>query len=228
MKKIIVLILVAFTFFGCGEDIEFNTPSFQGEKDGNLWEAVTFRANVNGLGVLSIIGTNNFETITLEVNSTAIGPHDVTETISSGSLMDIDDVLYSSNNVPDPSVQLYPAAGVIDLKEVNIEGGYVSGEFYFNAFNSSGLTSVNVNKGFFHKVPLIGVASSGPGSITVPCATASAVVAATLINYNGASPGDPNFTDVCNAYKTALATQKSACGDTDGSIQATIDGLTCM
>ena len=227
MKKIIVLILVAFTFFGCGEEIEFNSPSFQGEKDGNLWEAVTFRANINGIGVLTIVGSNNLETITLEVNSTALGLHDVTETISNGSLRDIDDVLYSTNNFPDPSVQLYPATGIIDIKEVNIEGGFVSGEFYFNAFNSSGLTSININKGFFHKVPLVGVAVGTVG-IDVPCATASAVVAATLINYNGATPGDANYTAVCNAYKTALTTQKSACGDDDNAIQATIDGLNCM
>ena len=64
--------------------------------------------------------------------------------------------------------------------------------------------------------------------ISVPCAAASAVVAATLINYNGASPGDANFTDVCNAYKTALTTKKATCGDDDGSIQASIDGLSCM
>ncbi|AUC82594.1 DUF6252 family protein [Lacinutrix sp. Bg11-31] len=227
MKKIIVLILVTFTFFGCAEDIEFNTPSFQGEKDGNLWEAVTYKANVNSLGELTIVASDNFETITLEVNSLTLGAHDVTEAVSSGSIVDIDEVLYSSNNFPDPSVQLYPAAGVIDLKEVSVEGGYVSGEFYFNAFNSSGLTSVNINKGFFHKVPLVGVAI-GSGGIDVPCATASAVVAATLINYNSVSPGDANFVDVCNAYKTALTTQKTACGDDDGSIQASIDGLSCI
>ena len=227
MKKIIALILVTFTFFGCGEDLEFNTPSFQGEKDGNLWEAVTFRANVNSAGELTIVGSNNFETISLRVNSSALGIHDVTESSSAGSLLDIDDVLYSSNNFPDPSVSLYPAAGQIDLKEVSTEAGYVSGEFYFNAYNSSGLTSVNINKGFFHRVPLIG-AAAGPGSVGVPCSTASAVVAATLVNFNSVGPGDASYVDICNAYKTALTTQKAACGDGDGSIQATIDGLSCM
>ncbi|WP_034062545.1 DUF6252 family protein [Lacinutrix jangbogonensis] len=226
MKKIIVLILVTFTFFGCGEDLEFNSPSFQGEKDGNLWEARTFSANIDGLGVLTIVGSSNFETITIEVNSTAVGIYDVAETASSGSLVDIDDFLYSSNNIPDPSVQLYPASGIIDLKEVNIERGYVSGEFYFNAFNSSGLTSINVNNGVFFKVPL----SGGPlsGGIDAVCASASAIVAANLINYNAVSPGDANFAVVCNAYKAALTAQKVACGDDDGSLQTTIDGLSCI
>lgn len=227
MKKIIALILVTITFFGCGEDLEFKTPSFQGEKDGNLWEAVSFRANINALGVLTITGSDNFETITLEVDSPSIDVHDIVETISSGALEDIDGVFYSSNNFPDPSVQLYPAAGMIDLKDVNLEEGYVSGEFYFNAFNSSGLTSINVNKGFFHKVPLIG-SSVISGGVGAPCTAASSVVSATLINFNAVAPGDANYVDVCNAYKTALINKKATCGDVDGSIQTSIDNLTCL
>ncbi|WP_055434788.1 DUF6252 family protein [Lacinutrix algicola] len=227
MKKIIALILVTITFFGCGEDLEFKTPSFQGEKDGNLWEAASFRANINALGVLTIVASDNFETITLEVDSPSIGIHDIVETTSTGALEDIDGIFYSSNNSPDPSVQLYPAAGMIDLKDVNLEEGYVSGEFYFNAFNSSGLTSINVNKGFFHKVPLI-VSSVISGSVSAACSSASAVAAATLINYNAVAPGDANFVDVCNAYKTALINEKATCGDDDGSIQTIINGLTCL
>ncbi|RLJ65662.1 hypothetical protein CLV86_1239 [Lacinutrix venerupis] len=228
MKKIIVLFLSIFTLFGCGEELEYNTPAFLGEKDGNLWEATSYRANISNSGVLTIVGSDNFETITLEVNSTELGIHDVVETTSFGSLRDIEDVLYSSNNTPDPSVQVYPASGQIDLKEVNVLEGYVSGEFYFNAFNSSGLTSINVNKGFFFKVPLLSVAVGSTGGADVNCATASAVVAATLINFNAASPGDVNYANVCNAYKTALTTQQVACGDDDGLIQDIIDGLSCI
>ena len=227
MKKIIALILVTITFFGCGEELEFNTPSFQGEKDGNLWEAVTFRANFNNVGVLTIVGSDNFETITLEVNSPALGEHDVTDPVTSASLIDFEGVVYSSNNFPDPSVQVYPASGIIDLKELSIEEGYVSGEFYFNAFNNSGLTSINVNKGFFHRVPLTGFSDTS-GTVSAQCQSAITAAAATLINYNAVAPGDSNFVDVCNAYKAALVNQKATCGDSDGSIQTTIDGLSCM
>ena len=226
MKKIIVLILVAFTFFSCGEDLVFKTPSFQGKKDGNLWEANNFSANVDGQGILTIVGSNNFETITIQVSSTAIGIYDVTESVStSGALLDIDDVFYSSNNTPDPSVQLYPASGIINLQEVNTERGYVSGEFYFNAFNSSGLTSVNVNKGVFFKVPLVSLTATG--GTEESCTIATTVADAALASYNATSPGDADFATICNAYKAALTVKKEACGDDDGSIQTIIDGLTC-
>lgn len=227
MKKIIVLILVMFTFFGCGDELEFNTPSFQAKKDGNLWEAVTFNASINTLGELTIFATDNFETISLKVNSTALGLHDVTETTSTGSIIDINDIVFSTNNFPDPSVQLYPAGGIIDLKEVNVEGNYVSGEFYFNGFNGSGITSINVNEGFFFRVPLSSVATVIV-DVDFPCTSATASVAATAISFNAAMPGDANFVAVCTAYETALANQKASCGDTDGSIQAIIDGLSCM
>ncbi len=226
MKKLIVLVLVLVTFFGCGEELEFNTPSFQAKKDGNLWEAVTYRANIDNSGVLTIAGSDNFETVTLVVNSTAIGLHNVVTTTSSASLLDVNDMNWSTNNTPDPSVQIYPADGVIDLKEVNMEAGTVSGEFYFNAFNASGLSSINFNQGFFHNVPLGGGAiTTDPG---VTCNDANATVAATLINYNAADPMDANYEEVCSAYRTALETQITACGDVGGIIQATIDGLTCM
>jgi len=227
MKKIIVLILVAFTFLGCGNQIEFNTPSFQAQKDGNFWQAVTFSANINSSGVLTIVGSDNFKTITLEVNSTDPDIYDVTETISNGSFKDFDGVLYSTNNFPNANVQLYPAGGMIDLKEVNIEEGFVSGEFYFNAFNSSGLTSVNISKGYFYKVPLVG-ASVNTEDEDSSCSNATDVVADKLVDFNGASQGDANYVNVCNAYKTALIEQKTACGDPDNSIQTTIDGLSCM
>jgi len=227
MKKIIILILVTFTFFGCGEDIEFNTPSFQGEKDGNLWEAVSYKANIGTTGVLTIVASDNFETITLATSSATVAQYNVVGTTSFGSLLDINDVFYTTNNTPDPSVQLFPASGVIDLREVNFEEGYVSGEFYFNAFNSSGLTSINVNKGFFYKVPLT-VAEVSTGVVSISCATATSTVAATSISFSAVAPGDPNYATLCNAYKTALTTQISSCGDAGGALQTIIDGLTCM
>ena len=228
MKKFIVLVLTIFTFFGCGEELEFNTPSFQAKKDGNLWEAITYSANIDASGVLTIVGSDNFETVTLVSNSAALGLHDMVDTSSSGSLLDVNSVMWSTNNTPDPSVQIYPADGVIDIKEVDTEGGTVSGEFYFNAFNSSGLSSINFNKGFFHKVSLGGTITSTGGSGSVTCTDATAVVDATFLSFDATATTDANYETVCNAYKTALQTQITACGDGDGSIQTTIDGLTCM
>lgn len=226
MKKIIVLVLTAFTFFGCGDDVEFNTPSFKANKNGNLWEGVTYTASINDTGVLTITASDNFETITLVSNSAAEGEHDILTTSSFATLTDIDDVFWSTNNVPDPSVQLYPASGLINLTKVDIEGGVVSGEFYFNAFNNSGLSSVNFNEGVFFDVPL-NSAIVDPDVVDVPCDTAIIVTGATGLNFAGVMPGDANYATLCNAYKTALMTQITSCGDADGSLQVIVDGLDC-
>lgn len=226
MKKFIVLVLTIFTFLGCSEELEFNTPSFQAEKDGNLWEAVTYSANIDASGVLTIVGSDGFETISLELHSTVIGQYDVVPTSSSASLLDVNDVTWSTTNTPHESVQIYPADGVIDLNEVNLETGTVSGEFYFNAFNASGLSSINFNHGVFYKVPLNGL--GGTGVIELTCTEATAVVSTTGLTYNGTPTTDPNFETVCNAFKSALEAQIVACGDPVGAIQASIDGLTCM
>lgn len=225
MRKIIVLAFAFLAFVGCGEEIEFNTPALQGEKDGNLWEAVTFRANVDSGGFLRITGSDNFETITLVLNSTAIGEHDIVDTSSYATLIDINEVLWSTENTPDPSIQIYPANGVINLTEFNTEKATVSGSFYFNAFNDSGLSSINFNEGVFYNVPITGGSVVDPGGTTMACDIANATVAATLINYNAVINTDPNYSTVCGAYKTALNAQILACGDDTGAVQTIIDGL---
>ncbi|WP_299890420.1 DUF6252 family protein [uncultured Lacinutrix sp.] len=240
MKKIIVLALTVFTFFGCGDDVEFNTPAFKANKDGNLWEGVSYSANIDGSGVITIVGSDNFETVTLVAfpsdafvcdtkpetvyGNTPGNCYEVSNNPSFATLLDVNDVFWSTNNTPASSE--YPADGVINIRELSVEEGLVSGAFYFNAFNSSGLSSVNFKDGFFHNIPLVAVTAT-PGPVD-PCTTATATVAATLVNYNAAMPGDANYETVCNAYKTALGTQITECGDADGSIQTTIDGLMCM
>lgn len=224
MKKIIVLILTAFTFWGCSDTLQFNTPAFQTKKDGNLWKAVTYNANIDGAGVLTIVASDNLETIILVVNNTVLGVHDVVQTTSSGTLLDIDNVLFSSNNTPNPNIQIYPAGGQINLTDVNTEEAYVSGTFYFNAFTNSGLTAANFNEGNFYKIPLVGAAAA----TVETCTTITATVAVALTAFNLLMIGDSGYEAACNAYKTALETQITLCGDTGGTTQAIIDALTCV
>ena len=232
MKKIIVLALTVFTFLSCGEELEFNTPSFQAKKDGNLWEAVTYSATIDDSGSLTITGSDNFEIVTLVVNSTALGMHDVVTTSSYATVLDVNEVLWSTNNTPvnptNPDLPSYPADGVITIKEFILDKGIVSGSFHFNAFNSSGLSSVNFNEGFFHNVPILGleVEVVTGGNLSCPDALIAVVNAAT--DYSVADPSDTNYPEICQTYKTALLNQINACGDTGGIIQMTIDSLgTC-
>lgn len=238
MKKIIVLFLITFAFFRCGEEVEFNTPSFSAKKDGNIWEAVSYTANLDNSGVLTIVAFNNFETITLVafpsdaslctgVFQDNVGScYEVVENASFATLLDVDEVFYSTSNEPDETVQVYPPAGVINLRDINLEEGVVSGEFYFNAFSNSGLSAVNFNEGFFHNVPLIGAVAVG-GSTNTSCDSAENSVNATSITYNATPTNDPQYEDICNAYRTALLNKISSCGDPGGTIQDMVDALDC-
>ena len=231
MKKIIALVLTVFTFLSCGEELEFNTPSFKAKKNGNLWEAVTFSATIDDSGSLTIKGSDNFDTVTLVTNSTASGMYDVVTTSSYATVLDTNEVLWSTNNTPvnptNPDLPSYPADGVITIKEFSLDKGVVSGSFHFNAYNSSGLSTVNFNEGFFHNVPIGGIEIDNTGgNLSCPDALIAVVNAGT--DYSTADPSDANYPVICGAYKTALMNQIDACGDTDGFIQASIDSLgTC-
>ncbi|MFC4634345.1 hypothetical protein ACFO3O_10535 [Dokdonia ponticola] len=58
------------------------------------------------------------------------------------------------------------------------------------------------------------------------CDTATTAAIAAQTAFANASP--ENEVQLCNAYRTALETQLAVCGDADGSIQATINGLSCV
>ena len=227
MKKLVVLVLSMVTLLSCGDDLEFKTPSFEAKKDGNLFEAVTYKASIIDNGQLTITGSDNYETVTLVVNSAAPGVYDVETTNALATLLDINGMLWSTENTPDGEVQPYPANGIIEIKEVNLDEAYVSGEFFFNAYNTSGMTAVNFNEGFFHKVPLSGVVTGDPTVPAITCQTATASAQVTAQNLAVSNPAADGYTALCNNHKQALITKKNACGDPTGDIQAEIDALDC-
>lgn len=55
----------------------------------------------------------------------------------------------------------------------------------------------------------------------------NAILLAQLAESALANASTENYTSLCNSYMTALQVQINSCGDSDGSIQAIIDGLDC-
>ena len=68
-----------------------------------------------------------------------------------------------------------------------------------------------------------GLGNCGDENQPNDCKTATTASNDAEMAYNN----DNTNTDFCNAYKSVLQNQITACGDTDGSIQAIIDGLNC-
>lgn len=75
MKKIIGLFVVATLSFSCTQDLENNTPTFQGNLDNAFWRAGDASAHINEDGSLTITAYQGYETITLELPDTEPGTY---------------------------------------------------------------------------------------------------------------------------------------------------------
>lgn len=247
MKKLIVLSLILISVFSCGDEVEFNTPAFQGSLDGVSWRAKAFSASIDENGFLTLFGTNNIETLELTIPTVAIGVYvfgDV-NTIEA-RFTTADGTVFSTNFRPDPDVSIYPEYGEIRLNE--IDNNRFTGTFRFTAFNESGLQSINftgltgetgvdpvsgqngpIYGGVFYRVPLIsGTIPTDPITCVDTEMAAETAEAEYILAQQVGDDGfisNSEFEIACSAYRQALMTQRDYCGDLDGSIQQRIDDL---
>jgi hypothetical protein len=229
MKKLILLTLVFLTIYSCGDEVQFNTPAFQGDRANELWRAKAFSASIAPNGFLTITGTNNIETISLRI-PTVIEATFVVGDVNTIEAEYIDGfgTKFSTNNRPDPTISIYPELGEINIDEIDLVNRTFTGTYRFLAFDEDGLTSVGYTNGIFFKVPLIS------GEIPVnplTCTDAEIVSDTALLAFQSALSPDLEFIDsaayevACNAYVTVLNNQRSYCGDVDSAIQAVINDL---
>ena len=156
MKKLVLLSLVFVTIFSCSNEVEFNDPAFQGDRENELWRAKAFSASISDDGILTITGVNNYETVNLKISSVSEGSYVVgDESTIAAEYIDGFDVLYSTNNNPDESVSLYPELGEIVIEEIDMTTKTFTGTYRFLAFDASGLNSIGFTNGIFYRVPLI-------------------------------------------------------------------------
>lgn len=229
MKKLLLISLVFLTLFSCGDEVQFNTPAFQGDRENELWRAKAFSASIAANGFLTIKGSNNLETVRLRVPSVTESTFivGVIETIEA-EYVDGFGTTFSTNNRPDESVSIYPELGEINIEEIDFANSTFTGTYRFLAFDASGLNSVGFTNGIFYKVPLV---SGEIPTNTITCADAEIAVDAALIDYEATFASDldfinsADFESACNAYIEALNDQRTYCGDENGSLQAMIDAL---
>ncbi|HLT52663.1 MAG TPA: DUF6252 family protein [Flavobacteriaceae bacterium] len=219
-----IMMLSVFVFTNCAEELEFNTPSIQGQKDGRFWRANYQSADIDFGGFL-IEGGDNYEKLQLITATDTRGTFQLGGTSQSMAIFtDADGTVYSTANAPHPSVSVYPADGEIIVEDItNANPKEVIGTFWFNAYTADGMKTVNFNKGVFYKVSLVGGLTAGTNE--GDCMAAQQTTALAAQAYAGITTSDPNYTSFCNAFKDALNAQISACGDTGGALQATLDSL---
>ncbi|WP_417866801.1 DUF6252 family protein [Xanthomarina gelatinilytica] len=224
MKKLFVLAIAILAMVSCGDEVEFNSPAMQGKKDGTTWKAVSYRAYIDENGKSIITGHNNYETINLQVSSFSVGTYLLGESNSNiATLIGSNLEEYSTNNLPDQDIELYPPDGIIEITEFNQVNNSISGKFWFNAYSASGTQTVNFSQGIFYNIPI--PFSPGPGLMS--CDEAVAATEDAQLVYETTSTTDSQYSTVCNTYKNALMDQQVACGDDTGILQGIIDGLYC-
>lgn len=224
MRTGVLLSLVLLSLMSCGDNIEFNDPAIQGNKNGNLWRAQSYAADIDFGGFL-IEGRNLGETVQLVTRNDVRGTFNLGGNNANVAIYrDADGVVYSTANMPDPSLSLYPAVGQIIVEDIsNTEPKTVTGTFRFNAFTEDGLRTVNFNEGVFYQVSLVGglvAIENGSACLQV---TQQASLAATA--FNAIDTAAPNYIEVCNAYKLALNEKINTCGDPNGEIQIIVETL---
>ena len=154
MKKLILLIVILFSFISCEEEVTSNNPSFQGLKDNVFWRAIQSNATRAGNGSLIIEAYTSKEKITLKITSTIVQTYFLgtsTSKTATYTLTDSDGTIIFTTGFG-------IGDGQIVITEYDAVNKTVSGTFKFNAVNTlnnplAGPT-LNFQKGVFYKVPV--------------------------------------------------------------------------
>ena len=149
--KNIVLILMLVTLFNCTDDLSNNTPGFEASVDGKEWVAQSYNATIQN-SQLSISGNNQLGTISMVIDSININSFELRSWTDDFAVFQ-DTILYSTKNDGIGSIA-YLSAGKIDINEINYLDNFVSGHFYFECYDNSGLHVKTVSEGVFYKVPI--------------------------------------------------------------------------
>jgi len=151
MKNLLILAFAAILLYSC-EDIETNSPAFQGSIDNVTFKATDSRVIQNDDGSYSIQGVTINETMTLKISSTNVGTYIVGGT--SGNYATLENslgIIYNTN--PEGS-------GEIVITNSDASFNTISGNFNFTAM-VSGVDTIRVHNGVFFEVRYFG--GSGVG-----------------------------------------------------------------
>lgn len=155
MQRIIALILISLITLSCSNDVQFNTPLFQGTKNYELWTIDNLQAAFTNNGGVKIIGIKNNESLTLLTESVNVGTYDLGSTNeNSATFEDYNFITYSTTNNGD---------GEIQIQDYDASSMTISGSFSFNSYSSNG-ELINFINGVFYNVPIVATTSELTGS----------------------------------------------------------------
>ncbi|MBO3099137.1 DUF6252 family protein [Gelidibacter pelagius] len=153
MRKIVLFLITISTLYGCGDEVQFNTPALQGNKNYQLWRATYFDAVLGENGKLTINAGNKLEKMNFVLSSLQQGTYSLSEMSDSKiNFLDLENISYSTINPQNPEGNFDMENGQVIITE--FDGNTITGTFRFIAFSADGLDSVGFNEGIFYKVPV--------------------------------------------------------------------------
>jgi hypothetical protein len=155
MKKQLLYLFVFFAFISCSDEVKFNNPSFEAQKDNVFWRAIDYKAKLASDGSLSIDGYTRNEKLTL--NTTAATPqiYPLGTSLSNVATYVLTDATGTVTFTTGTGI----GEGRIVITEYDVANSTVTGTFKFNAENvyNNPLTSpiLNFQYGHFYKIPVV-------------------------------------------------------------------------
>ena len=154
MKKQLLYIFLLFAFISCTDNVKFNSPSFQGQKDNVFWRAIDSKAILAANGSLSIEGYTRNEKLILKTTSTIAQTYMLGTSTSKMATY----VLTDASGTITFSTGTGIGDGEIVIEEYDAVNKTVTGTFKFNAENiyNNPLAGpiLNFQYGKFYKVPV--------------------------------------------------------------------------
>ena len=164
MKKLLALVLIAFALQSCVEDVQFNDKSvFQCVKDNEAWKGGDAIATFYADGKFTIEGFKLDESMSLTVPkpTTLIDPNFPNTYVrhTFGTTLNRKASYSYLSNTVETNYTTAIGVGNGEIEITEYDGEYVSGNFRFNAVNTSATSeepvNVNVQGGYFYKVKII-------------------------------------------------------------------------
>lgn len=168
MKKQFLYLFLFFAFISCQEEVKFNNPSFEGQKDNVFWRAIDYKAFLAINGSLSIEGYTRNEKLTLKTTSTAAQTYPLGTSDSKTATYVLTDAIGTITFATGIGI----GEGQIVIEEYDAVNMTVSGTFKFNAENiyNNPLAGpiLNFQYGRFYKIPVMGLNSINTTVTVVP------------------------------------------------------------
>ncbi len=168
MKKLVLYTVLLFAFISCQDEVKFNSPAFEGNKDNVFWRAVDAKASIGSGGSLIIEAYTRNEVVTLKTTSTTAQSYPLGTSTSKMATY----VLKDANGSITFSTGIGIGNGEIVIEEYDAVNNTVTGTFKFNAENiyNNPLAGplLNFQYGHFYKIPVGGLDSINTTAAVTP------------------------------------------------------------